>query len=61
MKGVHKRIRTVHKRAWCQDCPKTWDSANALAVAARHTAAHRHRTRGEASTQHAYAPDRTQP
>lgn len=56
MNGVRSFIRTVKRRAWCRDCPKEWDGANALAVAARHTAAHGHTTEAETSTEHAYIP-----
>lgn len=58
MKGVDTGIRTLRKTARCLDCPKRWDGPNALAVAARHTAAHGHTCMGETSTVHTYAPAR---
>lgn len=57
MNGVRSHIRTIKRRAWCLDCAKRWEGPNALAVAARHTAAHRHTTRAEAATEHAFVPD----
>jgi hypothetical protein len=56
MKGVRTDIETTLCRALCLDCDKTWNAPNALAVAARHTAAFGHHTAGEAATVHSYRP-----
>ena len=42
MKGVRTVVEFRAVRADCRDCVKSWDSDNALAVAARHCAAWGH-------------------
>ena len=42
MKGVRTVVEFRVDRATCRDCSKSWDSDNALAVAARHSAAYGH-------------------
>ena len=42
MKGVHTVVEFRASRADCLDCDKWWDSDNAPAVAARHSAAWGH-------------------
>ena len=42
MKGVRTVVESRAVRADCRDCDKSWDSENALAVAARHSAAWGH-------------------
>ncbi len=56
MNGVRTDIRIVRKYATCLDCPSRWDGANALAVAARHAAAHGHTVTGTCHTEHSYMP-----
>ena len=42
MKGVRTVVEHRAIRATCRDCSKSWDTDNALAVAARHSAAWGH-------------------
>jgi hypothetical protein len=42
VKGVSKVYRQPIRQAVCRNCGNTWDGSNALAVGARHAAAHRH-------------------
>ena len=42
MKGARTVVEFRAVRADCRDCDKSWDSDNALAVAARHSAAWGH-------------------
>lgn len=56
MKGVRTTVTTTALAAWCEQCGKRWDGVNALAVGARHTAAHGHLVIAESVTTHTYAP-----
>lgn len=56
VKGVDTTVRTVRNFSSCLDCGRRWDGPNALAVAARHSAAFRHTCIRETATSHSYAP-----
>ena len=47
MKSARKHRTTTLARSLCRVCAKTWEGANAQAVAARHTDATSHATRVE--------------
>ena len=49
MKSARKHRTTTLARSLCRVCAKTWEGANAQAVAARHTDATSHATRVEVS------------
>jgi hypothetical protein len=56
VKGVNTGVRTTRRYARCLDCGKAWSTPNALAVAARHCAAHRHTVMADTATAHTYSP-----
>ena len=58
MKGVRASHSTLKREAWCLDCGRRWAAPNALAVAARHTAAFQHKTKAQMLTEHTWLPDR---
>lgn len=56
MRGVITTVTTTRIFATCQHCSRGWSTTNALAVAARHAAAHRHTVTAMRTTAHTYAP-----
>lgn len=56
MKGVDTTVVSAGREATCQVCHRHWTGPNALAVAARHAAAHRHLVVARATSEHVYRP-----